>query len=35
MSRDDRAILEEIATDMGGNRVPEMTDDELIAFITK
>lgn len=39
MSRDDRAILEEIAADMSRdpdrNRVSEMSDDELIEYITK
>lgn len=39
MSRDDREILEEIASDMNRdpdrNRVSEMSDEELIAYITK
>lgn len=39
MSRDDRAVLEEIAADMNRDtdrsRVSELTDEELIELITE
>lgn len=35
MAKDDRELLEDIASDMGATRVSEMTDAELVDFITK
>lgn len=35
MAKDEREILEEIASDMGANRVSEMTDAELVDYITE
>ena len=35
MAKDDRELLEGIASDMGAIRVSEMTDAELIDYITK
>lgn len=35
MDTDSRQILEEIARDMGASRVSEMTDAELVAFLTE
>lgn len=34
MAQDDRELLEEVASEMGANRVSEMTDAELIEYIT-
>lgn len=35
MAKDDREILEDIASEMGASRAGEMTDEELVAFITE
>lgn len=35
MAQEERTILEGIASDMGANRVSEMTDAELIEYITE
>lgn len=35
MAKDDREILEDIASDMGASRPQEMTDTELVEYITK
>lgn len=34
MAQEDRETLEDIASDMGATRVSEMTDAELIDYIT-
>lgn len=34
MARDDRQILEEIASEMGAVAPGDMKDDELIAYVT-
>ena len=34
MAQDDREFLEKVASDMGATRVSEMTDAELIEYIT-
>lgn len=35
MAQEERTILEDIASDMGANRVSEMTDAELVEYITE
>lgn len=35
MTRDDRELLDGIASDMGASRPQEMTDTELVDYITK
>ncbi len=35
MTPDTREILEDIAKDMGATRAGDMTDEELVAFITE
>lgn len=35
VAKEDRQTLEDIASDMGATRVSEMTDAELIDYITK
>lgn len=35
MAQEDRETLEDIASEMGATRVSEMTDAELIEYITK
>lgn len=35
MAKDDREILEDIASEMGASRAGEMTDEELVAYITE
>lgn len=34
MAKEDRKTLEEIASEMGASRAGEMTDEELVAYIT-
>lgn len=34
MAHEDRELLEDIASDMGASRAGEMTDEQLIEFIT-
>lgn len=35
MAKDDRELLEDIASEMGASRAGEMTDEELITYITE